>query len=96
MDAIILVGGMGTRLRPLTADRHKSLLPICNRPVFDYLLEWAIEGGITRAVLAIGRANEDLAAAYPSGDWQGLEDHPFRLSQGQRRGVRRGVCVSEA
>jgi mannose-1-phosphate guanylyltransferase len=67
MDAIILVGGQGTRLRPLTARRHKSLVPVCNRPAISYLFDWLARSGFERAVLALGRDNDDLAAAYPAG-----------------------------
>lgn len=67
MDAIILVGGRGTRLRPLTARRHKSLLPLGRRRVFDYLLDWVAQNGLERAVLALGRHNDDLALAYAAG-----------------------------
>lgn len=67
MDAIILVGGQGLRLRPLTTNRHKSLVPVCNRPAIDYLFAWLHRSGIRRAVLALGRDNDDLAAAYAGG-----------------------------
>lgn len=67
MDAIVLVGGLGTRLRPLTHSRHKSLMPLCNRPAIEYLFTWLAEAGIERVVLAIGQQNDDLAAAYPEG-----------------------------
>lgn len=73
MDAIVLVGGQGTRLRPLTASRHKSLVPVCNRPAIQYLFDWLKESGIRRVVLALGLSNEDLAEAYPAGDRDGLE-----------------------
>jgi len=73
MDVIVLVGGQGTRLRPLTLHRHKSLVPLCNRPAIAYLFEWLERSGFRRAILAIGQHNEDLAAAYPSGAAHGLE-----------------------
>lgn len=72
MDAIVLVGGQGTRLRPLTLTRHKSLVPVCNRPVIDYLFEWLAVSGFERVVLALGQRNEDLAAAYPPGELRGM------------------------
>lgn len=72
MDAIILVGGQGTRLRPLTETRHKSLVPVCNRPAIEYLLDWLRDSGAGRAVLAIGQHNDDLLAAYPEGWYDGL------------------------
>lgn len=67
---------MGTRLRPLTAHRHKSLVPVLNRPAIDYLFDWLEHSGIARVVLAIGQANEDLAAAYPRGRRGALEVVP--------------------
>lgn len=69
----MLVGGQGTRLRPLTATRHKSLVPLLNRPAIDYLFDWLRRSGFRRAVLAIGQNNDDLADAYPPGDYGGLE-----------------------
>ncbi|MEO6399070.1 MAG: NDP-sugar synthase, partial [Tepidiformaceae bacterium] len=72
MDAIVLVGGQGTRLRPLTYARHKSLVPVLNRPAIEYLFAWLRRSQFRRAVLAIGQDNDDLARAYPSGDYDGL------------------------
>ena len=72
MDAIILVGGQGTRLRPLTLTRHKSLVPLCNRPAIEHLFDWVRTAGFDRAILALGQHNEDLAAAYPAGVYEGL------------------------
>lgn len=73
MDAIVLVGGQGTRLRPLTHSRHKSLVPLVNRPFIEYLFDWLVRSGIGRAVLALGRDNEDLADAYGRGRYRDLE-----------------------
>lgn len=67
---------MGTRLRPLTARRHKSLVPVMNRPAIEYLFDWLERNGINRAVLALGQANEDLAATYPAGRRGALEIVP--------------------
>lgn len=67
MDAIVLVGGQGTRLRPLTAYRHKSLVPLLNRPAIEYLFDWLERSGFERVILALGQANEDLAQAFPEG-----------------------------
>jgi mannose-1-phosphate guanylyltransferase len=73
MDAIILVGGQGTRLRPLTLHRHKSLVPVANRPAIGYLFDWLQKHGVARVVLALGQQNEDLAEAFPPGSVPGLE-----------------------
>lgn len=73
MDAIILVGGQGSRLRPLTLTRHKSLIPVANRPALDHLLDWLAGHGVERAVLAMGQRQDDLVEAYPEGAWGSLE-----------------------
>ncbi len=67
---------MGSRLRPLTARRHKSLVPVLNRPAIAYLFEWLERHGVRRTVLALGQANEDLAASYPAGKRGALEIVP--------------------
>lgn len=72
MDAIVLVGGQGVRLRPLTRTRHKSLIPLANRPAIEYLFEWLRRSGFDRVVLALGQHNEDLARAYPTGVHHGM------------------------
>jgi mannose-1-phosphate guanylyltransferase len=73
VDAIVLVGGQGTRLRPLTWTRHKSLVPLCNRPFIEYVFDWLRSSGFERVVLALGRNNEDLATAYPAGRYPGFD-----------------------
>ena len=93
MDAIVLVGGQGTRLRPLTRTRHKSLVPVCNRPAIEYLFSWLEGNGFRRAVLAIGRYNDDLADAYRAGRPGALEvvlvEETERLESGG--GIRNAV-----
>lgn len=93
MDAIILVGGRGTRLLPLTAARHKSLVPVCNRPAIDYLLAWLERSGIERVILALGVGNDDLATAYPPGAYGGMRvDHVIERERRESGGaIREGV-----
>lgn len=64
-------------MRPLTAARHKSLVPVLNRPAIDYLFDWIERSGIERVVLALGQANEDLAATYPAGRRGAVEIVPI-------------------
>jgi mannose-1-phosphate guanylyltransferase len=54
MNALILAGGEGTRLRPLTHAIPKSLLPICNRPFLEHQLRQMRDHGITSALLLTG------------------------------------------
>ncbi len=52
--AIILVGGLGTRLRALYPDRPKALVPVSGRPFMAWMLDWLRAHGIARAHLAAG------------------------------------------
>jgi mannose-1-phosphate guanylyltransferase len=54
MKALILAGGEGTRLRPLTYTTPKSLLPICNRPFLEHQLRLMRDHGIAEAMLLTG------------------------------------------
>ncbi|MBI4302656.1 MAG: NDP-sugar synthase [Chloroflexi bacterium] len=53
MKALILVGGEGTRLRPLTANVPKSMVPVVNRPFLEHMLEYLKKHHITEIVLAL-------------------------------------------
>ncbi|NIR48323.1 MAG: NTP transferase domain-containing protein, partial [Phycisphaerae bacterium] len=53
MKAVVLAGGFGTRLRPLSCTRPKLLFPICNRPLLDWTLERLDKSGIKDVVLAV-------------------------------------------
>ncbi len=72
MIAVVLVGGRGTRLRPLTDTIPKPLLPIVDRP----LLEWVLGGlgrhGIDEAVLSLGYRPDAFRDAYPDGTCAGV------------------------
>jgi NDP-sugar pyrophosphorylase family protein len=63
-DAAILVGGFGTRLRPVVGDRPKALAPIARRPFLSYLLEQIAAAGIERAVLCTGHLGQQLEATF--------------------------------
>jgi mannose-1-phosphate guanylyltransferase len=67
MKAIILVGGIGSRLRPLTYDRPKQMLPLVGVPMIEHVLKRLARHGITDAVLALGYLPDRFIEAYPSG-----------------------------
>ncbi len=54
MQCVILAGGLGTRMRPLTESCPKTLLPVCGRPFAYHQLHWLARQGVTEAVYAIG------------------------------------------
>lgn len=73
MDAVVLVGGEGTRLRPLTYDVPKQMLPIVERPMVERVLEWLGRHGVSRAVLSLGYRPDAFLAAFPEGCAHGVE-----------------------
>jgi mannose-1-phosphate guanylyltransferase len=58
LKAIILAGGFGTRLRPLSCTRPKVLLPIVNKPLLQWIFERLAQNGIKEAILAINMQTE--------------------------------------
>jgi NDP-sugar pyrophosphorylase family protein len=64
VKAIVLVGGEGTRLRPLTFDTPKPLLPIANRAFLDRQLEWLVAHGIDEVVLSLGYLPDAFEAHF--------------------------------
>jgi mannose-1-phosphate guanylyltransferase len=72
MQAVVLVGGEGTRLRPLTYDIPKPMLPIVGRPIIARVVEWLAPYGVTRAVLALGYRPDPFIEAFPEGGWEGV------------------------
>jgi mannose-1-phosphate guanylyltransferase len=67
VHAVVLVGGFGTRLRPLTNDVPKPMLPVLHRPMIERLVERLASGGVTDVVLALGFKPEPFAEAFPHG-----------------------------
>ena len=72
MWAIILAGGKGTRLRPLTLARPKPVVPLANRPFLSYQLEALRAAGIRRAVLSLSYRPEEVQAAIRGFSPRGL------------------------
>ncbi len=60
MRAIVLAGGLGTRLRPVVADVPKPLAPVAGRPFLSILLDRLEAGGVDEAVLAVGHRREAI------------------------------------
>ncbi|MBA2282422.1 MAG: NDP-sugar synthase [Acidimicrobiia bacterium] len=65
MRSVVLVGGFGTRLRPLTASTPKQMLPLVDRPMIEWVLAGLARHGIDEAVLALGYRPEAFQRAYP-------------------------------
>lgn len=75
MQAVVLVGGFGTRLRPLTYSIPKPLLPIANVRHLEHLVAGLGRAGVTRVVLALGFKPEPFFEAFPGGTCAGIDLH---------------------
>jgi len=63
--AVVLVGGFGTRLRPLTLTTPKQMLPVAGRPMIEWSLAHLAAHGIDDAVLSLGYRADAFTSAYP-------------------------------
>jgi NDP-sugar pyrophosphorylase family protein len=83
VKAIVLVGGEGTRLRPLTYSTPKPLLPIANQPFLERQLSWLARHGVDEVVLSLGYLPDAFEEHFPDGRFGDLvlryavEDHPL-------------------
>jgi glucose-1-phosphate thymidylyltransferase len=67
MKALILAGGAGTRLRPITHTRAKQLVPVANKPILFYGIEAMVSAGITEIGVIVGDTREEVMAALGDG-----------------------------
>ncbi|HET6917430.1 MAG TPA: NDP-sugar synthase [Acidimicrobiales bacterium] len=72
MKAVVLVGGEGTRLRPLTLTTPKQMLPVGGRPMIERVLEGLAVHGIDEVVLSLGYRPDAFIEAYPDGKCAGV------------------------
>ena len=75
MRAVILVGGFGTRLRPLTTHTPKQMLPVVDRPMIERVVTKLAECGVTDAVLSLGYRPDAFLEAYPDDTCAGVALH---------------------
>ncbi len=75
MRAVVLVGGLGTRLRPLTTSMPKQMLPVVHLPMVERVLAHLALHGIEDAVLSLGYRPDAFVSAYPDGHCAGVSMH---------------------
>jgi mannose-1-phosphate guanylyltransferase len=73
MQAVILVGGEGTRLRPLTSTMPKPVVPLVDRPFMAYMLEWLRRHGVDDVIMSCGFKADRVRDALGDGSQYGLE-----------------------
>ena len=67
MKAVVMAGGEGSRLRPVTANRPKPLVPICNQPIMEHILTLLKRHGISEVVSTLYYLSEEIQGYFGDG-----------------------------
>ena len=103
LQAVILAGGLGTRLRPYTLLLPKHMLPVGPRPILEHIIEWLKQNGISDIVITTGYLGKTIQEYFGAGkDWSvriqyAASPHPLGIA-GQLKSAEskirgRFVCV---
>jgi glucose-1-phosphate thymidylyltransferase len=93
LKGIILSGGRGTRLRPITHTSAKQLVPIANKPILFYAIETVRDAGITEIGIVVGETRQEIEEAVGSGSRWGLRI--TYIDQPEPLGLAHAVSICE-
>lgn len=94
VKALILAGGAGTRLRPITHTRAKQLVPVANKPILFYGLDAIADAGIKQVGIVVGDTAAEVMAAVGDGSEWGLS--VTYLAQDAPLGLAHAVLIARA
>lgn len=84
MKGVVLAGGLGTRLRPLTAVTNKHLLPVYDRPMLFWPLQMLAEAGIQDVLLVLGgQSTEEIMKLCKNGKQWGFRSLCYAFQEGE-------------
>jgi len=95
MYALILAGGKGERLRPLTDTLPKPMVPLCGKPILCYQIEWLKQVGVTDVVFLVGYRWEAIRDYFGDGHRFGIRAH-YSVEEsplGRGGAIRKGFCL---
>ena len=92
MKGLILSGGYGTRLRPITYSQQKQLIPVANKPILFYAIEDVIEAGVKEIGIIVGPNKEQVMETVKLKDWDAEIDFIY---QDEPKGLAHTILIAE-
>jgi len=73
VKAVILAGGLGTRLKPLTNNKPKPMLPVGEKPILEHLVDWTKKSGVKSIVLCVSHLRKSIEDYFQDGEKFGVK-----------------------
>lgn len=71
--AVVLAGGLGTRLRPLTRNTPKGMIRVCGKPLLQWIIEWLHDAGVSHVVLGVTHQRDKIVEHFADGKKFGID-----------------------